>query len=113
MEYIQQNPARYNADSESEIISFNNKKKSYKFTDKLTYGGIEYFYNENVDLPIWTIYGDSLKVLNFNCQKATTSFKGRNYIAWFTREIPISSGPWLFRGLPGLILKINDTENQF
>lgn len=113
MEYIQQNPARYNADSESEIITFNIKQKSFRFADKLTYGGLEYFYNEKIDLPIWSITGDSMKILNFNCQKATTIYKGRNYIAWFTNEIPISSGPWLFRGLPGLILKISDTENQF
>jgi hypothetical protein len=44
--------------------------------------------------------------------KATTSFAGRNYEAWFTPEIPISDGPYKFYGLPGLIFKICDKKNQ-
>lgn len=28
--------------------------------------------------------------------------------AWFTPEIPVSSGPSMYGGLPGLILEIND-----
>ena len=33
---------------------------------------------------------------------------GRNWIAWYTTDIPIQDGPYKFNGLPGLILKIND-----
>ena len=32
---------------------------------------------------------------------------------WFTRDIPISTGPWKFAGLPGIILKATDTEQNF
>ena len=28
--------------------------------------------------------------------------------AWFTPEIPVSTGPSMYGGLPGLILEIND-----
>ncbi|MFY1045776.1 GLPGLI family protein [Chryseobacterium sp. GP-SGM7] len=34
------------------------------------------------------------------------------YNAWFTNEIPISEGPYKFSGLPGLIVKIEDTKKQ-
>ena len=35
-------------------------------------------------------------------------FAGRHWIAWFSTEIPIQDGPYKFRDLPGLIVKIED-----
>lgn len=54
----------------------------------------------------WTFTSDTLTVLGYICQKATTRFRGRNYEAWFTSDIPIKEGPWKLYGLPGLILKV-------
>lgn len=51
-------------------------------------------------------------ILGYTCQKAYTSYAGRDYIAWFTTKIPLTDGPYKFNGLPGLILKISDTKNQ-
>ena len=51
-------------------------------------------------------------ILGFNCQKARTSYAGRNYTAWYAPQIPVSEGPYKFNGLPGLILKICDTKNE-
>lgn len=45
--------------------------------------------------------------------KATTSFRGRNYTAWYNPEIPINAGPWKFNGLPGLIYEIYDDAPIF
>lgn len=58
----------------------------------------------------WNITTDTLTVLGYNCQKANTHFRGRDYEVWFTSEIPINDGPWKFFGLPGLILRVNDTK---
>jgi len=61
----------------------------------------------------WKIITNSDTIINsFKCIKATTNFAGRNYNAWFTIQVPISDGPYKFCGLPGLIIKINDTTNQ-
>ncbi|WP_260255500.1 GLPGLI family protein, partial [Elizabethkingia anophelis] len=35
------------------------------------------------------------------------------YTAWYTTDIPISSGPYIFEGLPGLILAISDSKDHF
>ena len=51
--------------------------------------------------------------MGYPCQKATATFRGRDYEAWFTPEIPVNDGPWKFFGLPGLILKVTDAENIF
>lgn len=57
--------------------------------------------------------GDMKEVLGFQCMKATCSFRGREYEAWFTMELPISDGPWKFCGLPGLIMEVYDIPRQY
>lgn len=61
----------------------------------------------------WNITSDTLTVLGYLCQKATTSFRGRNYEVWFAPEIPVNDGPWKLYGLPGLILKVTDSDHLF
>jgi GLPGLI family protein len=70
-----------------------------------------YKYDENINFK-WRILKDTLTIDTYKCNKATTNFAGRNYIAWFSREIPISNGPYKFTGLPGLIIKIYDVKKQ-
>lgn len=54
-----------------------------------------------------------MDILGYPCRKATCLFRGRQYIAWFTTAIALSNGPWKFSGLPGLIMKIQDTANHY
>ena len=61
----------------------------------------------------WILVNENKTINNFKCQKATTSFRGRNYVAWFTREIPVSNGPWKLQGLPGLILEASTDDHKF
>jgi len=75
--------------------------------------GQNFEYQESLPDLTWKLSNDYQKVLSYNCQKATVRFRGRDFIAWFSSEIPISNGPWKFGGLPGLILKISDTKNNF
>lgn len=60
----------------------------------------------------WEITADTQKIGNFVCTKATAEFRGRNYTAWFTTEIPLPFGPWKLHGLPGLILEAYDTHKE-
>jgi len=73
----------------------------------------KFVYDEPMNCFDWEIYPDTAKISNYACQKATTKYRGRNYVAWFTKEIPISEGPYKFHGLPGLIVKIADTKNHY
>jgi GLPGLI family protein len=70
-------------------------------------------YSEPIPVQNWTVSDDTLTVVGYLCQKATCKFRGRDYTAWFTTDIPISNGPWKFGGLPGLILKVYDTDNLY
>ncbi|MBO0948790.1 GLPGLI family protein [Fibrella forsythiae] len=70
----------------------------------------KYYVKEKMD---WTITQDKSIISGYTCTKAITNYAGRQYEAWFTSEVPIPDGPYLFRGLPGLIIKINDTRNHY
>ena len=58
--------------------------------------------------PEWKILQDKQKIGEYNAQKATTSFGGREWTAWFSTDIPFQDGPYKFYGLPGLIVKLED-----
>lgn len=50
---------------------------------------------------------DENKVINsITCKKAEVRYKGRDWTAWYSTEIPLPYGPYKFSGLPGLIVKI-------
>ncbi|MDR1199599.1 MAG: GLPGLI family protein [Prevotellaceae bacterium] len=78
------------------------------FTDKIM--TTVYLYEEAIPIQEWKIHNDTATVSGYKCRKATCKFRGRDYEAWFTVEIPINSGPYKFGGLPGLIVKISDTK---
>ena len=54
-----------------------------------------------------------MTLLGYKCKSASTTFRGRKYKAWFTEEIPKSEGPYIFNGLPGLILKITEENGLY
>jgi len=60
----------------------------------------------------WSIEPDTKAFQELICQKATASFKGRHYTAWFCSQLPYSNGPWKLGGLPGLILEAYDDKKE-
>lgn len=72
-----------------------------------------FHYTQDKDLFNWSISEETKQIKGYKVQKATTSYAGRDYIAWFSPEIPIAEGPYKFNGLPGLILEIYDTDKDY
>lgn len=60
----------------------------------------------------WKITPEKKKIGEFNAQKATVNFAGRNWTAWFTNEVPVLDGPYKFSGLPGLIVEVYDDSGS-
>lgn len=62
--------------------------------------------------PTWKLEDkEQKKILGYTCFKATTVFNKRKYTAWYTKEISIPDGPYRFKGLPGLVLDIEDSNS--
>lgn len=65
---------------------------------------------EKLPLFNWIAHNETKTILGYTCVKATTSFRGREYIAWFTRELPFKAAPWKIHGLPGVVLETQTTD---
>ncbi|GAA3964040.1 hypothetical protein GCM10022407_08390 [Hymenobacter antarcticus] len=76
-------------------------------------GTEDHQYQENAPLFHWKITPVRKAVAGYECQQAFTGFGGRTFEAWFTRDIPVSEGPYKFYGLPGLIVKVRDTHSNY
>ncbi|WP_291530476.1 GLPGLI family protein [Bacteroides sp. UBA939] len=68
---------------------------------------------EPEERPQWKVLAENDSILSYLCVKAECQFKGRTWTAWFAPEIPVSDGPWKLYGLPGLILKAEDSEGHY
>jgi GLPGLI family protein len=58
----------------------------------------------------WKLINEEKIIDGLNCSKAVA----KNYpmlTAWYTKEIPVSNGPSIFQGLPGLVVWAEDYSN--
>ncbi|MBP1163600.1 MULTISPECIES: GLPGLI family protein [unclassified Chryseobacterium] len=62
--------------------------------------------------PEWKILPEKQKIGTYQTQKAVASFGGREWTAWFTTDLPFQDGPYVFYGLPGLIVKLEDATGS-
>jgi GLPGLI family protein len=80
--------------------------KARKIYAPSQFGTIE----DSLILMSWQLDKSQKVILGYSCKKATCTFRGRNYEAFYAEKIPISNGPFKFGGLPGLILEISSTD---
>lgn len=64
----------------------------------------KFLVSGTVEIPAWRLYEDERQLLGYRLLKATTTVDTLAIEAWYTPEIPVSTGPILYSGLPGLIL---------
>ncbi len=79
------------------------KKQLIKQTDFL---GRTFLISDTLPAFKWHITSDTMHIGHYVCRKATAVFKDKRIEAWFTADIPVSDGPAIYWGLPGLILRI-------
>ncbi|MDG4950461.1 GLPGLI family protein [Weeksellaceae bacterium KMM 9724] len=103
---------------------YNNNVVEPKLDYMIEKNNDELFFDEAIALNIfhikeprilkWEIIPNSIdSIEQFKVQKAETRFGGRKWIAYYTSEIPYSEGPYKFKGLPGLILKVHDQNKDY
>ena len=82
---------------------------SKEFMDKT------FLIKDTLTLASWKITGEQQEFAGMNCLKASyipEEGDTTEIDVWFTTEIPISSGPAGYGGLPGLIVYLNKNDGQ-
>ena len=99
-----------------------------RFINKTEISGKRFLIKDNLEKYDWEMTSETKNIGNYTCYKATkkreetrSSFSMTDgekeetkktvtieTVAWYTPQIPVSNGPGMFWGLPGLILEIQD-----
>lgn len=106
----------------SDATSFPHKKSTFRIAkfnssdsilvkDAIDLDEFEY-YSLKSDFK-WQICDSTRVIDGYDSCMAVCDYHGREWTVWFTPEIPISDGPWVFCGLPGLIIEAHDKDKLF
>ena len=90
--------------------------KNYPQKGMLTYTqyeGKSFIYNEPIMKKNWILEEGDTTILGYTCKKASCTFRHRSWKVWYALDLPFSEGPWKLDGLPGMILKAEDTKGQY
>lgn len=118
------------AEKEGQLDQFLGKSEMEKFRTRFTYriiknlpeGKYTYFdkvipnylqYTEDFGVIKWQLANEVDTIGKYAVHCAKSYYGGRLWVAWYTTEIPINDGPYKFRGLPGLILKLYDEKKHY
>lgn len=93
-----------------EVVEYQKDDNSFNFIHNLSMR----YYQFNTKKKInWKILNENKKIGNFEVTKAIAEYGGRKWTAWFCPEIPLPYGPYIFYGLPGIILEVFDEDENF
>lgn len=95
------------------MITRNKEEKFIKKYYKISIFNGVYTLKEEYPLFDWEITKETKEINGYFCQKAKLNYKGRCWEAWFTQDILLQEGPYIFHGLPGLIIKMKDTKENY
>lgn len=90
-----------------------NVRKDGEMVYKGTVTQPQSYYEEPIPNLDWEMLPGESTICGYPCQKARVTFRGRTWTVWYTLELPYSDGPWKLCGLPGLILKAEDSKRDF
>ena len=66
-----------------------------------------------LEQPLWKVLDGTDTICGYQCSMAEARYLGRTWRIWYTSSIPVSAGPWLLWGAPGLILRAKDSRGLF
>lgn len=112
----------YNKDSN--VIDFRGKyipKTNSRFIIIQKNDNIQYFARVGMTvlsytdqkISNWKLVNETKIINSLACSRAEINFKGREWIAWYSIQIPFPYGPYKFGNLPGLIVKIYDKKGEY
>ncbi|MEY3323138.1 MAG: hypothetical protein RLZZ417_2721 [Bacteroidota bacterium] len=91
---------------------FSDRSKGSLNSFEQTMTGNTFQISEDIPKLEWILTEVEKIIGGFICKQAFTTFRGRDYEAWYAVNLPFPMGPWKLNGLPGLILEANDKEQE-
>lgn len=70
-------------------------------------------YEENLPKIDWQLKDSIKNVCGYDCSMAVGRVYGRTWTVWYAMEIPLTYGPYILGGLPGLIMSASDNDGVF
>lgn len=95
----------------NDFIYYKQKLNELNYTYELL--KIPYLITDTTLQINWDLNNEKKEIQGLICNKATTTFRGRKWTAWYCPDIPVVYGPWKFYGLPGLMVEVTEETNRF
>ena len=100
-------------------ITFNDTEKhlykNFKTNQSLTfddYNGKRFVIQDSLRIQPWILSKEKSTFLGYEVKKASYERDGLIYEAWYAPKLNFKNGPEDFSGLPGIILKVEITNNE-
>lgn len=108
VKYVKENTQ---ADEQDYLRFFIRQKKG----NYIYYGSLNdlHFKYEDTIPQNWIIKDRTAFLKGYNVQEAAINFEGRQWKAFFTKDIPLIAGPYKFSGLPGLIIEMISLDGDY
>jgi len=96
---------------DDDYIIFRDLEKGETY-DIMTVLNKQYVIQDSIFCQNWKIMNDMKEIAGRICMNAICydSLKGKEIVAWFALDLPVSVGPDKYCGLPGLILEVNEAN---
>lgn len=86
------------------------KGNTISIFDKVLNVTMEYESDQKIN---WKLINETKTISTYKCRKAIGKYRNRTITAWYTEEVPMSEGPYTFKGLPGLIIEAYDDKDYY
>jgi len=96
----------------SDLKTFWNREEN-RLVEQRSFMGKDFLIKDEVEKQAWKITGEMSRIQGYTCMKATIEDTTGIKTAWFTPEIPVGVGPYLFGEFPGAVLKYEDTGRKW
>jgi GLPGLI family protein len=88
-------------------VNFTIKNKEGVIHGLETFMGKEFSFEGKANMLKWNITNEKKAINKYKASKAILVDNPEIYV-WFTKDVPANAGPYMYSGLPGLILEYNE-----
>lgn len=102
---------KYPAKNDLQLIIGQPARGRYTYYKQVLTSGLK--YEEPLPSIAWQLTDSTTTICEYECRQAVATVYGRTWTAWYAPELPLSYGPYILGGLPGLIMGARDADGLF